>query len=585
MKTRITFIVLLGLTCRVCHSQQVSYTEAVKVTENELIFRNGIQHVNIDTVFELHGQSNSTLLYEIRTREGKTVLVSGDKSSRPVLAIIDNTNNLSVLHVTDSLPCGMKIIVEGYKRQIEYIVENGVRSSRYNNEWTNYLVTPTSLQLRNSVQLGSKWGEKESNDGLDFNAYNGMAPIIGNCQCPAGCATVSMGQIMKYWEYPFFMTSNSNLYNWCNIPNELYTNNPCYEKEKKAISSLLRECGTSTNTSYNCFHSSTGIEYVLDAMIGTFYFSEDAYIQNMDMTILIPYEESPWIITESIISSEIGAGRPFIMMGKNQNDNIYHFFVCDGFDSGLLHINWGKNGLYNGFFSSMTILEDVYTFDIDFKAIIGLSPRISNLGNISDLYISDYYSQYLSELSGLPLYRTVPNVAEKIYSANINNSVDWRTIPYGGTSIYQAKGEVILQPGFTAEYGSDFTARIEPCAACEERLIEMDVYPSGVNYDTVTDASVEQRVYMKGDTAVVFRPSELRMHPNPTTGELTVSTSDDIVDMGVYDLTGKRVFRWFVVSKKDDSTVLDISALQSGVYILRFVTRGGKNLVGRFVKE
>ena len=64
-----------------------------------------------------------------------------------------------------------------------------------------------------------------------------------------------------------------------------------------------------------------------------------------------------------------------------------------------------------------------------------------------------------------------------------------------------------------------------------------------------------------------------------------MSTSDDIVDMGVYDLTGKRVFRWFVASKNNDSTVLDISALQSGVYILRFVTRGGKNLVGRFVKE
>lgn len=146
-----------------------------------------------------------------------------------------------------------------------------------------------------------------------------------------------------------------------------------------------------------------------------------------------------------------------------------------------------------------------------------------------------------------------------------------------------AHKEIILQPGFTAEWGSDFTARIEPCDLCEVELLEMEVRvgeePRGI------DSTIAQRVLQRGDTTILLQLSLLRLHPNPASHTLTVTTPEKVRDIQVYDLSGRAVFRWYVASRTETGFVLDVGDIPAGSYILHVTTADGKTHLGRFVKN
>jgi hypothetical protein len=78
--------------------------------------------------------------------------------------------------------------------------------------------------------LKTNWNQTSSNDGY-CDSYNYHAPNSnGNCtcypdggvKCPAGCVAVAMAQIMKYWNYPVYLSNKIKQYDWCNMSDKLY---------------------------------------------------------------------------------------------------------------------------------------------------------------------------------------------------------------------------------------------------------------------------------------------------------------------------------------------------------------------------
>lgn len=172
-----------------------------------------------------------------------------------------------------------------------------------------------------------------------------------------------------------------------------------------------------------------------------------------------------------------------------------------------------------------------------------------------------------------------------LVSATSSSPASYRTIPAGATAEYVAHKEVILQPGFTAEYGSNFTARIEPCEACEERMIQVDVLTENDDWQGIDTSQMEMRMYKKGDTAILFQPSVLTLFPNPTSNTLTVQAPNPTEDIQIFDIAGHRVYRWYIESRTDSSTTLNIADIPTGDYILRIQTKDGRSHIGRFAKK
>ena len=172
-----------------------------------------------------------------------------------------------------------------------------------------------------------------------------------------------------------------------------------------------------------------------------------------------------------------------------------------------------------------------------------------------------------------------------LVSASSTSPASYRTIPAGATAEYVAHKEIVLQPGFTAEYGSDFTARIEPCAACEERMMQVAVVGDSTAESDIDTSGLEQRLYRSGDKVLAVRPSDITLFPNPAEHTITVQTPDEVKAIQMFDLSGRPVYRWYIASRTEGSLTIYIADIPSGTYILQLTTANGQTHAGRFVKN
>ena len=62
----------------------------------------------------------------------------------------------------------------------------------------------------------------------------------------------------------------------------------------------------------------------------------------------------------------------------------------------------------------------------------------------------------------------------------------------------------------------------------------------------------------------------ISIYPNPTNGAVNISSSDEVISLGVYDLAGKKVS-----ISNDVSNFIDVSHLNKGVYIMEFQLQKG----------
>lgn len=274
--------------------------------------------------------------------------------------------------------------------------------------------------------------------------------------------------------------------------------------------------------------------------------------------------------------------------GAYDENNILpaHAFICDGYSNDeKLHFNWGW-GIYDGYYPLDSLSPNNHNFNLTSSALFDLRPPEETISfcDIS-LRLDIFYTMYLASNpdSSVALYDITPRTFNTIESAPQNSASNFRTIPSGATAEYVAHNEIVIQPGFTAEYGSDFTAHIDPCAICEERMVQMDIVDSGSAY--IDSSLISPRLFKSGDATILMQPSSLRLYPNPAQDKLTIFGTDNMGKIQLFDQTGKTVFRWYIESCLEGAYTLNIGQIPSGTYIVRYITKEGKVHVGRFVKK
>ena len=99
---------------------QVSITEASSVARKALKL-NGDRHFSnhseiVDVIPRYYG--NNTALYEFIFSKGESVIISGSKSARPILAISHHSNGEATLTNLENLPGGYKYFIEKMYQEI-----------------------------------------------------------------------------------------------------------------------------------------------------------------------------------------------------------------------------------------------------------------------------------------------------------------------------------------------------------------------------------------------------------------------------------------------------------------------------------
>ena len=120
------------------------------------------------------------------------------------------------------------------------------------------------------------------------------------------------------------------------------------DTEASAVAKLMFDAGLSVSTEYESNGSWAYSCDIAPALIRNFKYSKDAR-----MLLRQAFTSQQWI---DIIRENLAAKRP-VIYGANTSVANGHEFVCDGIDrNDYLHINWGWNGSYDGYFD-MNVLD------------------------------------------------------------------------------------------------------------------------------------------------------------------------------------------------------------------------------------
>ena len=202
------------------------------------------------------------------------------------------------------------------------------------------------------------WGQGEP--------FNNMCPQIGNERAVTGCVATALSQIMYIHLYPTMgigshsyktetegLTVSANFgnttYDWANmIPNY---NKSYTSAQADAVATLMFHAGVAADMDYTVDGSGAVSSIALVGL--TNYFGYDKAINVLPKDFL--KEET----TLQTIASDLQAGRPVYISGSTVNQE-GHAFVCDGMQSdGYLHINWGWNGMADGYFAISALAPEV----------------------------------------------------------------------------------------------------------------------------------------------------------------------------------------------------------------------------------
>lgn len=296
---------------------------------------------------------------------GGYIIVAGDDRAPAVLGYSDKGTFDS-----NNLPEAMQGLLEGYAAQIEAL-DHGAKAE-----------TLRSSGAAISPLVHAAWSQNAP--------YNILLPYFGGSHAVTGCVATAMAQVMHYWQWPArptttipsYTTSTNHIFRPALDPvdfdwqamHDTYLTTDTLSNEALAVAQLLKYCDQSVEMDFMNGASGAPTARVPLALSTYFGYKGSAHTLKRDN-----YTSQEWNDT---IYNELAARRPVIYSGSKRTGG--HAFICDGYDgNGLFHINWGWNGLSNGYFLLNVINADAqgtgsasgtYGYIYDQGIIVGLEP-------------------------------------------------------------------------------------------------------------------------------------------------------------------------------------------------------------------
>lgn len=299
----------------------------------------------VELAFTQYKQDNTPAVYVFNSTEDGFVLISAEDQSRAILGYSDQ-GVIDANNIPENLQFWLQMYADEMRREGEWRKANGENGKKTiqrkaKTEDTSY---PTIDPI-----MTTTWGQ-----GVP---YNNKCPKVNGKSSVTGCVATAIGQIMCTHKYPTmgigshsYTTESKKLkvsadfgattYDWANmLPHyrDGYT-----DIQADAVATLLHHVGVAADMDYTPDGSGTISSTALAGLAE--YFGYDRAI-NVQMKDYIKEE----VILQSI-ASDLQAGLPVYISGVTVNRE-GHAFVCDGMHSdGYLHINWGWDGIADGYF-------------------------------------------------------------------------------------------------------------------------------------------------------------------------------------------------------------------------------------------
>ena len=338
-------------------------------------------------------------IYAFNCEGGGYVIASADSRALPVLGYSD-TGSID----WERMPENMRSWLRQYD---EAIATLGDRSDFEDGDCLMGRATTRTPRVAIEPLIKTRWNQLAPY----YNScplYDGADRELAGKRCVTGCVATSMAQVMNYFQWPETVddgvpgydltTTHENVEKVWHIDAlppvnfEWEDMLDCYEQivpgseektilgtkaQQKAVATLMRYCGQAVEMNYSPKASASSPDAQRIALFRHFGYTTATLIGHRKF-----YGIDEW---EDIIYRELAANRPVLYYGASDDEG--HSFICDGYDGdGLFHINWGWNGVDDGFFSLSVLNPHNNTspgagssgigFSINQGAIIYLDPTM-----------------------------------------------------------------------------------------------------------------------------------------------------------------------------------------------------------------
>lgn len=365
---RILTLTLLALSLTGAYAQHLKEQEAM---QRALQYMNGGKATNDRMLAPARKGSNKLEsvpveadgIYAFNLENGGFIIASADSRTLPVLGY-STTGSID----WDNMPENMREWLKSYD---EAIASLGNRTDFVDGNATNAAGT---RQVRTKVEplIKTRWYQ-DAPYWDQVPLYNGANPNYKGKNCYSGCVATALAQVMYYYKWPktvpngipdYYISTSYNgiqkdwhidalppvTFEWENMLETYSRFNPetrQYDQlgdniQRNAVATLMRYCGQAAHMKYSPEESGAQPSSYLTALIDFFNYESAQYLSTR-----YAYSIDEW---EKIMYDEVSAGRPVLYAGFTESGG--HAFICDGYEeSGLFHINWGWNGIGDGYFS------------------------------------------------------------------------------------------------------------------------------------------------------------------------------------------------------------------------------------------
>ena len=334
--------------------------------------------------------------------------------------------------LTDTLPCGFEWWLEEMNSVLQQSSETGILSNR-EKRTDDHCVSPL---------MTSRWGQEEPyNNKCIATAKEKTHTFV------TGCIATALAQLLYYYKYPSHgigsKTYTINYTNWAEITFSSDFENTYYdwdnmldgysgdysEVQADAVATLMYDCAVATNTKFNTDGSSSNANEMVNALTKYFSFDEGTALYERSS-----YSNDEWM---GLIYSELDNKRPILYTGNNTSTN-GHAFVLHGYNSeGLVYINWGWDGRYDGYYNLSMLKVNGTNYNTKQKMILTncsntpsdgtehyvLSINITGRGSVcfNNEILTDYSGSFVFNPGETIVLSFVPQSEYQIKSVFIND--------------------------------------------------------------------------------------------------------------------------------------------------------------------
>lgn len=534
------------------------------------------------------------------------VIVSGDNRVMPVLAY--SFNNTFPTELNPELGYWM----HGYEEQVAAVAKSDlVASESIVEQWATLASakglpdTPKDLTAVPAM-LTTQWAQG--------SPYNKFCPYDSTLHGRAvvGCVATAMAQIMKYWNYPAFgqgsntyqptsmwethssypvqsVDFSNSTYLWQFMPDMVSQLSYTYERD--AVAKISYHCGVAVNMMYGLSsqggsgaYSSCGPWSSACAYKAFWqYFKYDTSLFYDDRFL---YTDSAWC---ELINEQLALGHPMYYHGSDNSGG--HAFVLDGSDlESRYHFNWGWAGSGDGFYAINNLApgsggtggNSTYTFNQDQGAIFGIKPAFEEVFDTAD-----YYDTACTNMQYITFHDYNLQVAEMDTLLRHLGTI----YRYHLTVLPQKR--ILLNPnisGMTPDLfnycpATGFTFpqcsyEKEGCMFfgwCRSKTGDDTIYQPGEHIDiTVNRTYFALWLDTTNNVGIeAFERDELRLWPNPTNGEITITVPTSMGSILVTDILGRVVLRDDNPHIINGDAKISLESLPDGIYNVQVKTAVG----------